>query len=148
MPDLHPHAHRFTVRHPEWAANATIYEVNLRNYTPEGTFQAFEAHLPRLAKMGVVIVWLMPIHPIGHTGRKGTLGSPYAVQDYYAVNEELGTLDDLKHLVQTAHALGLRVILDWVANHTSRDNALIEQHPDWYKHDAQGRRCCPGRLPD
>ncbi|GAB3637071.1 alpha-amylase family glycosyl hydrolase [Hymenobacter arcticus] len=133
----------FTVHHPEWAANATIYEVNVRNYTPEGTFQAFEAHLPRLAKMGVVIVWLMPVHPIGMVGRKGSLGSPYAVQDYFAVNEEFGTLDDLRHLVQTAHELGLRVLLDWVANHTSRDNALITQHPAWYQHDAQGQLVPP-----
>ena len=125
----HPLASRFAVRHPEWAANATIYEVNVRNYTPEGTFRAFEAHLPRLAKMGVVIVWLMPIYPIGEVGRKGSLGSPYAVRDYLAVNPEFGTLEDLQHLVQTAHELGLKVILDWVANHTSRDNALIAEHP-------------------
>ncbi|MDJ0366423.1 alpha-amylase family glycosyl hydrolase [Hymenobacter sp. H14-R3] len=134
---------QFTVRHPEWAANATIYEVNVRNYTPEGTFRAFEAHLPRLAKMGVVIVWLMPVHPIGTVGRKGSLGSPYAVQDYFAVNEEFGTLDDLRHLVQTAHELGLKVLLDWVANHTSRDNALITQHPAWYQYDAQGQLVPP-----
>ncbi|AWM33108.1 alpha-amylase family glycosyl hydrolase [Hymenobacter nivis] len=137
MPD-HPDAHLFTVRHPEWAANATIYEVNVRNYTPEGTFRAFEAHLPRLQKMGVVIVWLMPIHPIGVVGRKGSLGSPYAVQDYFGVNPEFGALEDLQHLVHTAHGLGMKVILDWVANHTSRDNPLIEAHPDWYRHDARG----------
>ena len=139
MPDIS----HFTVRHPEWAANATIYEVNVRNYTPEGTFRAFEAHLPRLAKMGVVIVWLMPIHPIGEAGRKGALGSPYAVRDYYGVNPEFGTLDDLRHLVDAAHALGMKVLLDWVANHTSRDNALIAEHPDWYQHDAQGQLVPP-----
>ena len=133
----------FTVRHPEWAANATIYEVNVRQYTPEGTFRAFEAHLPRLAQMGIVIIWLMPIHPIGAVGRKGSLGSPYAVQDYFAVNAEFGTLDDLRHLVQTAHALGLKVLLDWVANHTSRDNALTTEHPAWYRHDAQGQLVPP-----
>jgi len=142
MPDQ-PDPNLFTVRHPEWAANATIYEVNVRNYTPEGTFAAFEQHLPRLARMGVVILWLMPIHPIGAVGRKGTLGSPYAVQNYYGVNPEFGTLADLQHLVQTAHSLGLKVILDWVANHTSRDNALIAQHPDWYQHDAQGELVPP-----
>jgi glycosidase len=139
----HPLASRFSVRHPEWAANATIYEVNVRNYTPEGTFRAFEAHLPRLAKMGVVIIWLMPIHPIGEAGRKGSLGSPYAVRDYFGVNPEFGTLADLQHLVQAAHGLGLRVILDWVANHTSRDHALIAEHPDWYQHDAQGQLVPP-----
>ena len=138
-----PDALRFVVRHPEWAANATIYEVNVRNYTPEGTFRAFEAHLPRLAKMGVVIVWLMPVHPIGGVGRKGALGSPYAVRDYLGVNPEFGTLADLQHLVQAAHDLGMRVILDWVANHTSRDNALIAQHPDWYRRDAQGQLVPP-----
>jgi glycosidase len=143
MPDDHPLAARFTVPHPEWAAHATIYEVNVRNFTPEGTFRAFEEHLPRLQKMGVSIVWLMPVHPIGEVGRKGSLGSPYAVRDYFAVNPEFGTLDDLRHLVQAAHALGMKVILDWVANHTSRDNALITEHPDWFQHDANGELVPP-----
>ena len=145
MPD-HPLANRFTVAHPEWAAHATIYEVNVRNFTPEGTFRAFEAHLPRLAAMGIGMVWLMPVHPIGEVGRKGTLGSPYAVRDYFAVNPEFGTLDDLRQLVRAAHNLGLKVILDWVANHTSRDNALIAAHPDWYQHDAAGQLVPP--VPD
>jgi glycosidase len=143
---VHPDAHLFQVRHPDWAANATIYEVNVRNYTPEGTFQAFAAHLPRLAAMGVSIVWLMPIHPIGRVERKGTLGSQYAVQDYFGVNPEFGTLEDLRQLVQTAHNLGLRVLLDWVANHTSWDNPLVQQHPDWYQHDAHGHLVPP--VPD
>ncbi|MFC6224449.1 alpha-amylase family glycosyl hydrolase [Hymenobacter artigasi] len=145
MPD-HPLAARFTVAHPEWAAHATIYEVNVRNFTPEGTFRSFETHLPRLQKMGIGIVWLMPVHPIGEVGRKGALGSPYAVRDYFAVSPEFGTLDDLRHLVQTAHALGMKVLLDWVANHTSRDNALISTHPDWYQHDAAGQLVPP--VPD
>ena len=143
MPDHHPLAARFTVAHPEWAAHDTIYEVNVRNFTPEGTFRAFEAHLPRLAAMGIGIVWLMPVHPIGAVGRKGSLGSPYAVRDYFAVNPEFGTLEDLLQLVQAAHALGMKVILDWVANHTSRDNALIAEHPDWYQHDAAGQLVPP-----
>ncbi|MBG8555327.1 alpha-amylase family glycosyl hydrolase [Hymenobacter guriensis] len=143
---LHPHSHLFQVRHPEWAANATIYEVNLRQFTPEGTFRAFTEHLPRLAAMGVSIVWLMPVHPIGEVNRKGTLGSQYAVQDYFGVNPEFGTLDDLRHLVHTAHALGLKVLLDWVANHTSWDNPLVAQHPDWYRHGAQGQLVPP--VPD
>ena len=142
MPD-HLLAARFGVAHPEWAAHATIYEVNVRNFTPEGTFRALEAHLPRLAAMGIGIVWLMPVHPIGEVGRKGTLGSPYAVRDYFAVNPEFGTLNDLRHLVQAAHGLGLKVLLDWVANHTSRDNALIAAHPDWYQHDATGQLVPP-----
>ncbi|OWP63205.1 alpha-amlyase [Hymenobacter amundsenii] len=134
----HPHAQQFQVQHPAWALNATIYEVNIRQYTPEGTFRAFETHLPRLAAMGISIIWLMPVHPIGEQHRKGTLGSQYAVRDYFGVNPEFGTLADLCHLVAAAHALGLRVLLDWVANHTSWDNPLVTQHPDWYQHDAQG----------
>ncbi|WP_207891044.1 alpha-amylase family glycosyl hydrolase [Hymenobacter edaphi] len=148
MPELqpHPHQHLFRVPHPAWAAQATIYEVNIRQFTPEGTFRAFEAHLPRLAAMGVSIVWLMPVHPIGQVGRKGTLGSQYAVRDYFAVNPEFGTLDDLRHLVQTAHGLGLRVLLDWVANHTSWDNPLVTEHPDWFQHDEAGQLVPP--VPD
>ena len=81
--------------HVSWSRNANIYEVNIRQYTPEGTFKAFAQHLPRLKKMGVDILWLMPIQPIGEKNRKGTLGSYYAVRDYTAVNPEFGTLDDL-----------------------------------------------------
>ena len=124
--------------HPTWAKNATIYEVNLRQFTREGTFRAFETHLPRLRSMGVDVLWLMPIFPIGEKNRKGSLGSYYCVKDYQAVNPEHGTLDDLKHLVEAAHQQGFKVILDWVANHSSFDNALITQHPNWYKHDSTG----------
>ncbi|SNR39527.1 Maltogenic Amylase, C-terminal domain [Hymenobacter mucosus] len=143
---MHPEAHLFQVQHPTWAAHASIYEVNVRQFTPEGTFRAFEAHLPRLAAMGITIVWLMPIHPIGKLNRKGSLGSQYAVQDYFGVNPEFGTLDDLRHLVQTAHSLGLYVLLDWVANHTSWDNPLVAQHPEWYTQDAAGNFVPP--VPD
>ena len=129
----------FTVRHPAWAATATIYQVNVRQHTPEGTFRAFEASLPRLQKMGVGILWLMPIHPIGASHRKGVLGSAYSVRDYRAVNPDLGTLADLQHLVKEAHRLGMHVILDWVANHSSWDNALTTEHPDWYSRDSLGR---------
>lgn len=114
--------------------NAVIYEVNIRQYTPEGTFQAFSKHLPRLKELGVDILWLMPVYPISEKFRKGTLGSYYAVKDYRQVNPEFGTMEDLKQLVSEAHRLGFRVILDWVANHTGWDNPLIEQHPDWYTH--------------
>ncbi len=107
--------------HPEWSKNATIYQINTRQFTPEGTFRAAEAQLSRLRDLGVGIVWLMPIHPIGQVNRKGTLGSPYSVRDYYGVNPEFGTLDDLKQFVRAAHELGLRVILDWVANHSAWD---------------------------
>ncbi|NCA21429.1 MAG: hypothetical protein EBS86_09880 [Crocinitomicaceae bacterium] len=124
---------------PEWSKNATIYEVNVRQFTPEGTFQAFEKHIPRLKKMGVDILWFMPINPIGVKNRKGSLGSYYAVKDYKAVNPEFGNLDDFRHLVQTAHANGMKVIIDWVANHTSPDNVWVDQgHKDWYTLDSTG----------
>lgn len=126
------------MQHVGWSHNANIYEVNIRQYTPEGTFKAFAQHLPRLKKMGVDILWLMPIQPIGVKNRKGTLGSYYAVRDYTAVNPEFGTLDDLRQLVKQAHALGMHVIIDWVANHTAFDNPWTVQHKDWYLHDAKG----------
>lgn len=126
------------LKHPEWSKNATIYEVNIRQYTPEGTFKAFEAHMPRLKDMGVDILWLMPIHPIGRKNRKGTLGSYYSVKDYYAVNPEMGTLADLKALVKKAHGMGMHVTIDWVGNHSSRDNPLVLQHPEWYTRTPQG----------
>lgn len=124
--------------HPEWSKNATIYEVNIRQFTTEGTFKAFETHLPRLKALGVDIIWLMPIHPIGEKNRKGTLGSYYAVKDYYGVNPEYGSLADFKALVDKIHAMGMYVILDWVANHSATDNALVKQHPDWYIKDEAG----------
>ena len=134
------------VNHPDWSLNANIYEVNIRQYTPEGTFAAFEKSLPRLKKMGVDILWLMPINPIGIKNRKGTLGSYYSVKDYLGVNPEFGTLDDLKKLVKHAHDLGMHVIIDWVANHTSWDNNLIKNHPEWYTHDSTGKIIAP--VPD
>ncbi len=124
--------------HPEWTKSAAIYQVNLRQFTPEGTFVAAEKELPRLKDLGIGIVWLMPIHKIGAAHRKGTLGSPYAVQDYYSVNPEFGTLDDLKHFVATSHGLGLHLILDWVGNHTAWDNVLVKQHPEWYVRNWKG----------
>jgi glycosidase len=124
--------------HPGWSRNANIYEVNLRQYSPEGTFAAFEAHLPRLREMGVDILWFMPIQPIGVKNRKGSLGSYYSIQDYTAVNPDLGTLEEWKALVVKAHEMGFHVLLDWVANHTAWDNVLIEEHPDWYTHDSLG----------
>ena len=125
--------------HPDWSKNATIYQINTRQFTPEGTFRAAEQQLPRLKELGVDILWLIPINKIGEKNRKGTLGSPYAVQDYYSVNPEFGTLDDLKHFVDAAHQLGMHVILDWVANHTAWDNPLVAQHPEWYAAQLEGR---------
>ncbi len=132
-----------TARYPEWAKNAVLYEVNIRQYTPEGTFKAAEAHLPRLKELGVDVLWLMPIHPIGEKNRKGPLGSYYSVKDYTAVNPGYGTLDDLKEFIKQAHAQGLKVILDWVANHTAWDNPWMTDHKDWYKHDSTGKIVSP-----
>ncbi len=118
--------------------NSVVYELNVRQATPEGTFAAAEEYLPVLKDMGVDIVWLMPIHPIGVDGRKGTLGSYYSISDYEAVNPEFGDLDSFDHFVARAHELGLKVIIDWVANHTSRDAKWWrEGHTDWYVLDAE-----------
>ncbi|MBC8172150.1 MAG: alpha amylase C-terminal domain-containing protein [Anaerolineae bacterium] len=140
MPDLSRYqpSPYVKLKHPEWSKNATIYQINTRQFTEEGTFRAAETQLARLKDLGVDILWLMPIHKIGVKNRKGTLGSPYAVQDYYSVNPEFGTLDDLKHFVQAAHDQGLYVILDWVANHTAWDNVLVDEHPEWYARDWKG----------
>ena len=132
-----------TVVHPEWSKNASIYEVNIRQYTPEGTFKAFQKHIPEIKKMGIEIIWIMPINPIGEKNRKGTLGSYYSVKDYKAVNPEFGTLNDFKNLVNEIHKQGMYVILDWVANHTSWDNVLTKTHPDFYKRDSLGNFIAP-----
>jgi len=131
------------VAHPEWSRNATIYEVNIRQYTPEGTFEAFLEHIPRLKKMGIDILWLMPINPIGEKNRKGTLGSYYSIRDYKGVNPEFGTLDDFKKVVEKAHQEGMKVIIDWVANHTSWDNSWITEHHDWYTKDSLDHMVSP-----
>ena len=133
-----PEANFTTVKHPEWAQKAVIYQVNVRQFSDEGTFAAAETQLNRLADLGVDILWLMPIHPIGVEGRKGTLGSYYAVQDYCAVNPEFGTLEDFDHFLAAAHEKGFKVILDWVANHTGRDHAWTVEHKDWYFLDSLG----------
>ena len=120
--------------------NSVVYEMNVRQYTPEGTFAAAQKELPRLAEMGVDIVWLMPIYPIGVDGRKGPLGSYYAVKNYCDINPEFGTLEDFDNFVAEAHKLGLRVIIDWVANHTSPDAVwTTERAPEWYERDAEGK---------
>jgi glycosidase len=126
-------------RHAEWSKNASLYQINTRQFTPEGTFAAAERELPRLKALGVDILWLMPIHPIGAVKRKGTLGSPYAVRDHLAVNPEFGTLAEFKHFVAAAHAQGLHVILDWVGNHTAWDHVLRTSHPEWYEQDRKGQ---------
>ena len=126
-----------------WLKNAVIYEVNIRQYTPQGTFNAFAKSLPRLKKLGVTILWLMPVNPISVKNRKGSLGSYYAVKNYKKINPEFGTLDDFKNLVNEAHQMGFKVIIDWVANHTGWDNSWIYSHPEWYKKDSTGAICSP-----
>jgi len=129
--------------HVDWSKSANIYEVNLRQHTMEGTIKAFQADLPRLKAMGVDILWLMPIFPIGKENRKGSMGSYYAVADYTKVNPEFGTLADIKSLVDEAHHLGMFVILDWVANHSAWDHPWAKNHPQWYKHDSTGAFVSP-----
>ncbi len=121
---------------PAWIMQGNVYEVNIRQYTPEGTFKAFAGQLKRLREMGVQTLWFMPIQPISKKDRKGVLGSYYAVADYTAVNPEFGTLDDWKTLVQQCHKMGFKVIMDWVANHTGADHYWLEKHPDFYVRDS------------
>jgi glycosidase len=122
--------------HPSWIMQGNIYEVNVRQYTPEGTFKAFEQHIDRLKEMGVQTLWFMPIHPISKLDRKGTLGSYYAVQSYVDVNPEFGTMEDWKSLVKKCHSLGMKVIIDWVPNHTGADHKWLTTNPDFYVLDS------------
>ena len=115
-----------------------LYEVNIRQYTPEGTLAAFGRHLTRLESLGIDVFWLMPVQPIGVKNRKGVLGSYYSVRNYTAVNPEYGTAADFRHLVDDIHRHRKHVILDWVPNHSSFDNVWVAQHPDWYLHKADG----------
>jgi cyclomaltodextrinase len=128
----------FGQSHQDWSYNRIIYEVNVRQYSQSGTFAEFATHLDRLKELGVGILWFMPIHPIGLLNRIGNLGSYYSVKDYYGVNPEFGTLDDFKALVDSVHAKGMYVLIDWVGNHTSWDNLLTVTHPEWYITDGQG----------
>lgn len=130
-------------RHTPWTADAVIYEVNLRQGTQGRTFQSFTAELPRLSQLGVDILWLMPIHPISQLNRKGELGSYYAVADYMKVNPEFGTLEDFRQLVQTAHSLDMKVIIDEVCNHTGCDHPWTKSHPEYYVRDQKGKFVSP-----
>jgi glycosidase len=123
----------------DWIYTTNIYEVNLRQYTREGTFTAFKRHLPRLKEMGVQTLWFMPITPISQKEKKGKLGSYYACSDYTSVNPEFGTLQDFKNLVDYAHKQDLKVIIDWVANHTGWDHVWTKEHPDWYEKEQNGQ---------
>lgn len=122
----------------DWVQDAFIYQVYLRSMSPEGTFKGLEQRLDHIKSLGVNVIWLMPIHPVGEVKRKGSLGSPYAVKDYKGVNPEFGTLDDFKSLLKAAHERDIKIILDWVANHTAWDHPWITEHPDWYTRDANG----------
>lgn len=125
--------------HPIWSKDAVVYEMNVRQYTPEGTFTAILPHLDRLQELGVDIIWLMPIQPIGEKNRKGTLGSYYSIKDYTAINPEFGTAADFQQLVDSIHAKGMYVILDWVANHTAWDHPWASEHPEWYQQNPEGQ---------
>ena len=126
----------------DWVRDGVIYQIYERDFSPEGTFNGVTAQLDRLKDLGVTILWLMPVHPIGQEKKKGSIGSPYAVRDYYAINSDYGTKDDLKRLISEAHRRGMKVIIDIVANHTAWDSVLMK-HPDWYKHDASGKITYP-----
>ncbi len=132
------------MNHPDWSLRAVLYEMNVRQLTPEGTLRAAATRLPFLRNMGIDAVWLMPIYPIGERDRKGSLGSYYSIRDYCDVNPELGTWADFDAFVAEAHRLGMRVLLDWVANHTARDARWITEKPaDWYERDAAGEAVVP-----
>lgn len=126
------------VNTPKTYRNMVMYSVFVRNFSEEGTFSALRDELSRIKALGVDIIWLMPIHPIGETARKGTLGSPYAIKDYRTIDPALGTMDDFRDLVDAIHALDMRCIIDVVYNHTSPDSWLAEHHPDWFYHRPDG----------
>jgi alpha-amylase len=125
--------------HPAWIMQGNIYEVNVRQYTEEGTLNAFAKHLDRLKEMGVQTVWFMPINPISKVDRKGSLGSYYAVSDYTSLNPEFGTMADFKQVVQSIHNKGMKVIIDWVPNHTGADNRWLTEQPDFFVKDSTGK---------
>lgn len=142
IPSIQPSSAMVSTVLPSWAKTATIYEVNVRQYTSAGTFNAFAQSLPRLKSLGVKILWFMPIQPISVLNRKGSLGSEYSVANYTAVNPEFGTSEDFKNLVNTAHSLGFKIILDWVADHTGWDNPWIT-NKNWYHQDSAGNIISP-----
>ena len=126
------------IKSADWVRDATIYSVYLRSFSPEGTFAGLEKRVPELKNLGVSVLWLLPIHPVGVKNRKGTLGSPYAVKDYYAIDPAYGTMAEFKHLLTTVKKNGMRLIIDLVANHTAWDSKLIAEHPEWFTRDPHG----------
>src|SRR5260370_35549448 len=125
-----------------WVRDSVIYQIFPRAFSAEGNFNGITAQFDRLKELGVTIIWLMPIHPIGQEKKKGAIGSPYAVRDYSVINPDYGTKEDLKKLISESHRRGMKVIIDIVANHTAWDSVLM-QHPDWYRHDASGKITYP-----
>ena len=131
-------------KNPEWSYSAVLYEMNIRQFTAEGTFRAASERLPFLRSIGIDAIWLMPIYPIGVEDRKGSLGSYYSISDYKGVNPEFGSEVDLRDFITKAHALGIKILFDWVANHTARDARWISERPlDWYERDSEGRAKVP-----
>lgn len=128
---------------PPQLKQANLYEVNLRQYSEKGDIAGFLQHLPRLASMGVDILWLMPMHPIGVLNRKGSLGSYYSIKDFRGLNPAYGSPEDFAKLVESAHALGMRVIIDWVANYAAWDNVWTIDHPDYFNRDEHGQFMSP-----
>jgi cyclomaltodextrinase / maltogenic alpha-amylase / neopullulanase len=127
----------------DWVKEAVIYEVYLHLFSKEGTFKSLETRIPELKKLGVTIVSLMPIHPIGELNRRGSLGNPYAVKDYYAINPAYGTSSDFQSLVNALHQQGLRIVIDLAASYTAWDSQLLMEHPDWFHHDEEGAIVSP-----
>lgn len=127
----------------DWVRDAVIYEIYLRSFSKEGTIKALEKRVPELKQLGVTVLWLMPIHPVGELNRKGSLGSPYAVQDYYAVNPDFGTLEDFQSLVKIVHENGMKIIIDLVINHAAWDSKLLFEHPEWFTHNEEGAIVSP-----
>ncbi len=138
-----PYADKDARTSAEWVHDAVIYEVYLRSFSPEGTFKGLEDRLSELKSLGVTVVWLMPIHPVGELNRKGTLGSPYSISDYYGINPEFGTLDDFRSLVAATHRQGMKIIVDLVANHTSWDSKLLLEHPEFFTKNEEGAIVAP-----
>ena len=127
----------------DWIKNNVVYEVNTRQFNSGGTFKSFMPEIPRIKALGVDVLWFMPVYPIGQLNRKGGLGSYYSIKNYHEINPEFGTIDDFKATVNAAHAQGMKVILDWVGNHTAWDHPWVTEHPDWYVHDSTGKIVTP-----
>ncbi|MBL7813428.1 MAG: alpha-glucosidase C-terminal domain-containing protein [Saprospiraceae bacterium] len=148
-----PHEQKFKevpLNTPDWVKNAVIYQVNIRQFSPEGTFNAFAEHLERIAALGVDMIWFMPIYPLCDTNKKchpeadtECIGSHYAVYDYFSINPRYGTPEDFRNIVKKIHDLGMKVILDFVPNHTGWDSRWMLRHPEWFKKDKAGNIISP-----